>query len=74
MRITVAVKPNSKKELVQEQEDGSFIVRVNALPVDGKANARVIELLAKYFDVSKSSIQLVSGPQSKKKIFSVDKS
>jgi len=49
-------------------------VRVNALPVDGKANARVIELLAKYFDVSKSSIQLVSGPQSKKKIFSVDKS
>lgn len=71
MKITVAVKPNSKKELVEELPDGSYVVRVNVPPVDGKANERVIELLSKYFRQPKSLIELVSGPKSKKKIFSI---
>lgn len=30
MKISVAVKPNSKKESVEQQPDGSYLVRVNA--------------------------------------------
>ncbi|AZZ38253.1 hypothetical protein CIK05_01375 [Bdellovibrio sp. qaytius] len=71
MKITVAVKPNSKKELVEQLADGSYMVRVNVPPVDGKANERVIELLSEYFRQPKSLIALVSGPKSKKKIFSI---
>lgn len=71
MKITVAVKPNSKKELVELMPDGSYTVRVNVPPVDGKANERVIELLSKHFKQPKSLITLLSGPKSKKKIFSV---
>jgi uncharacterized protein (TIGR00251 family) len=71
MKITVTVKPNSKKESVEEQPDGSYLVRVNVPPVDGKANERVIELLAGHFRRPKSLITLVSGPKSKKKIFSI---
>lgn len=71
MKITVAVKPNSKKESVELVSDGSYTVRVNVPPVDGKANERVIELLSKHFKQPKSLITLISGPKSKKKIFSI---
>lgn len=71
MKITVAVKPNSKKELVEQQPDGSYVVRVNAPPIEGRANERVIELLSEHFRLPKSLIALVGGQKSKKKIFSI---
>ncbi len=72
MKISVSVKPNSKKEMVEKQEDGTYLVRVNAVPEDGKANKRVIELLAEHFNCAKSNIRLVAGSKAKKKIFQVD--
>jgi len=71
MKITVVVKPNSKKELVELMPDGTYTVRVNVPPVDGKANQRVIELLSEHFRQPKSLITLLNGPKSKKKIFSI---
>ena len=71
MKISVLVKPNSKQESVTEAEDGSLIVRANAPPADGKANKRVIELLAIHFDKPKSSIRLLHGQSGKKKVFEI---
>lgn len=71
MKVSVTVKPNSRKELVVVNEDGSLTVRVNAPPVDGKANERVIELLAEHYKQPKSSIKLLHGSSGKKKIFEV---
>lgn len=71
MKIGVLVKPNSKKEGVTTNEDGTLTVRVNAPPVDGKANKRVIELLSEYFKKPKSSIQIVHGSSGKKKLFDI---
>jgi uncharacterized protein (TIGR00251 family) len=71
MKVTVQVKPKSKKEGVEAQPDGSLIVRVNAPPVDGKANARVIELLSDHFKRPRSAISLVHGASGKKKIFEI---
>jgi len=68
--IKVKVKPNSKKEGV-ERKDGYFIVRVNKPPIDGKANERVIELLAKYFKVSKSKVNIIKGHKGKEKIIEI---
>lgn len=72
MKITVAVKPKSKKESVEVLPDGSYVVRVNAPPVDGQANRWVIELLSDFLDRPKSSIELVSGHQGKKKVFKIN--
>lgn len=71
MKITVAVKPNSRKESVEIQPDGSYVVRVNAPPVDGAANERVIDLLAKHLGYPKGRIELASGARSKRKVFKV---
>ena len=70
MKISVLVKPNSKKESVEEV-NGVFLVRVNVPPVDGRANERVVELLAKHLKKPKSSFELKSGHRGKKKIFEI---
>lgn len=71
MKITVQVKTNSKIESVELLPDETYLVRVSVPPVDGKANLRVVELLAQYFMCAKKYINLISGPKSKKKIFEV---
>lgn len=71
MKVAVQVKPRSKKESVTPQGDGSLLVRVNAPPAENLANLRVIELLAEHFQVPKSSVRLVSGGKSKRKMFEV---
>lgn len=71
MKISVSVKINSKVELVEKQDDESYIVRVRTPPIEGKANERVRELLAEYFKISKSSVEIVSGFKGKKKIVKV---
>ena len=73
MAIQVLVKPNSKVESVQEVGPGDFVVKVKAPPIDGRANERVVELLAQYFGLAKSKIQLAKGLRSKhKKVIIVD--
>jgi uncharacterized protein (TIGR00251 family) len=72
VKITVLVKPNSKKESVTQNEDQSFTVRVNAPPQDGKANQRVIELLSRHFNLPKSSIELLHGASGRKKVFKIE--
>ncbi len=72
MKIQVSVKPNSRKESIEKNEEGVYIVRVNAPPIEGKANKRVIEMLAKKFGVSKSKVTLLSGQKSKLKLFKID--
>lgn len=72
MKIKVQVKTRSKNEGVEQLSDNEFIVRVNTPPVDGKANSRVIELLAIFFTLPKSKISLQKGQKSKKKIFCIE--
>lgn len=72
MQISVKVKPNSKKPGLEEQADGTWIARVGAPPVDGKANEALIKLVADHFDVSKSRVSIVSGAGSRQKRINVD--
>ena len=71
MKIKVVVKTNSKVEAVEKTSDDTYIVRVNVLPVEGKANKRVIELLAKFLGLPKTHIQIVRGAKSKIKVFEI---
>lgn len=77
MKIRVRVKPNSKKgPLVSKSSDelGEFFeVFVREPAVEGKANDGVRKVLAEYFAVSKSRVNLQKGQKSKFKIFEIDK-
>lgn len=71
-RLSVKVKPNSKQQLLKVEEDGSLTVHLKALPVDGKANAELIQLLAKNLGVPKASISIRAGASAKWKIIEID--
>jgi uncharacterized protein (TIGR00251 family) len=64
---TVKVVPNSRREGVEAHPSGVLKVRVNQPPEDGRANAAAIELLARYFHVRKSCIEIVRGHTSRLK-------
>ncbi|MDD1414790.1 DUF167 domain-containing protein [Dolichospermum sp. ST_con] len=72
MQKRVKVKPNSKQQKIEELADGSLNVHLKSPPVDGKANEELIKLLAKKFDVSKSSIRIKSGTTSRQKVIEID--
>ena len=70
-KITVKVKLHSAKEEVHALGNNEFSVSVHVAPKEGEANARIIELLAEYFGVTKSCVEIHSGYASKRKIIEI---
>lgn len=77
MKIKVKVIPQASKDEVLEikDEDGfsMFKIKTTKPPEDGKANEAVIAILAKYFGVKKSAINILSGEVSRLKIVEIIK-
>lgn len=59
--LRIRVQPRSSQEGFAEVLGEQIKLRVNAPPVDGKANAQVIRYLAKSFGVPKAQITILSG-------------
>ncbi|MCA8900789.1 MAG: DUF167 domain-containing protein [Hyphomonas sp.] len=65
-RLTIRVQPKSSADRVEDWavDDAGrrFLkVRVRALPEDGKANAAVEAVVAKWLGVPKSAVEVVTG-------------
>ena len=73
MKINVRVKPNAKYSQVVKVSDFDYKVSVDAPAEEGKANTRLIEILAEHFEVPRSFISIVKGFKSKNKIVVVDR-
>lgn len=71
MKISVTVHPNSKKPRIIKNNSNNFDVYVAQKAINNQANLATIEVLAKYFQVKKSAIKLLSGMKSKLKFFEV---
>jgi len=71
MKIDVMVIPNSKQAKVERNEVG-LRVKVNAPAKEGKANKKLIEILAKHYSRPKSSIKIIRGLTSKKKLIEIE--
>ncbi len=70
-RIWATVKPHARREEVKAAGDGSYTISVRAVAREGKANEALIELLAGYFSVPKSSIKIVHGETGRKKLVEI---
>lgn len=71
MEISVRVTPNARLPGVVKADDGSYNVKVNAPAREGKANQRLIEILAAHFDVPKSRIRIVKGLNGRNKVVEI---
>lgn len=72
IRLSVRVKPGASRAKVGGSHDGALIVAVNAPPVDGAANAAVIEALSEAFGVKVRHVRVVSGHTARTKIIAID--
>ena len=73
MKINVLIKPNSKKgpQIIAENDD-SLTVFVRELAIEGKANQATIKLVAKYYNVSKTSVKILRGQTSRHKLIEIE--
>ena len=70
MIINVRVIPRARVQKIVA--DGDILrVYTNVAPTDGKANAAVIKMLSKHYDVPKSRIKIVRGETSHDKVIEI---
>jgi uncharacterized protein (TIGR00251 family) len=70
--LAVRVTPRaSRNEIVEMLDDGTIKVRIAAPPVDGEANATLIEFLAEILGVPKSRLDIVAGVSGRDKLIAV---
>jgi uncharacterized protein (TIGR00251 family) len=69
--LRVKVKPNARTEELLALDDGSFAAHVKAPPVDGKANAALIALVARHFGLRKAQVSIKSGASGRMKFVQI---
>ncbi len=70
MIIHVKVKPNSPKNLLTKIAEKDYVAEVAEAPENGKANQKLINLLAKEFGVSVKNVK-IKNPSSRKKVVEI---
>lgn len=74
--LAVYVHPKSAKNSLvgwttTEKEKAELLVKLTAVPAEGKANAALVTLLAKELGVPKSSIAITRGQSSRHKLLKI---
>lgn len=71
IKIKVKIVPGSSKNKIIGAYNNTLKISIAAPPVEGKANKKCIAYLAKYFDVAKSKIEIISGQTGKNKLIKI---
>lgn len=70
-QLAIRVIPRSSREGIDAERAGRMLVRVNAPPVDGKANAAVERVLARALGVAKGRVSVIRGTHSRDKMVAI---
>ena len=70
--LRVVVTPNAPRTVADGLHDGCLRVRLNAPPVDGKANAALQAWLAGELGLPKRGVQLLQGQTARRKQWALD--
>ena len=65
--LNLRIVPRAHKNAIQGEHGDALKIRLCAPPVDGAANAALIEFLAETFDLPRARVQLLSGATSRNK-------
>jgi uncharacterized protein len=71
VRLAVQITPNAKKTEIIGVLDDALKLRLQAQPIEGKANEALIRFLAQQLDVPRSAVTITHGLTSKKKLVEV---
>lgn len=65
--LQVRVIPRARRTEVGGRRGNALVIRIAAAPVDGAANAVLIDFLARLLDVPRRSVTIASGERSRDK-------
>ena len=71
--LTCQLQPNAAADKFAGLYSQRLKIRINAPPVDGKANARLIKFLSKQFGVAKSAITIERGELGRQKGLAIER-
>lgn len=72
VRFPVRVQPRASRSELAGVQAGAVRVRLQAPPVDGAANAALVDFLADTLDVPRRAVRIVAGLSSRSKVVEVD--
>jgi len=70
--IEVRVKPNARTSVLEQPVEGVWMAHLKSPPVDGKANAELIALIARQFGCRKSAVTIRQGAAARIKRVEID--
>jgi uncharacterized protein len=70
--LKIRVQPRARRTEVAGERAGAILIRVNAPPVDGRANEAVCRLIAKRLGVASGAVRVVRGDTARDKVVRVD--
>lgn len=71
-QLHVRVSPGARRPGIAGRHGNAWKIRVAAPPQDGRANAAVVELLARTLAVPSRAVTLVAGATSRDKVIEVE--
>jgi uncharacterized protein (TIGR00251 family) len=69
--LSIKVKPNARTSSL-EQVDGIWFAQLKSPPVDGKANAELIALVAEKFGWRRNQVSIKAGAGGRMKLVRID--
>ena len=69
--LQVKVKPRARTSSLEQLADGTWVATLKSPPVDGKANAELIELVAERFRCPKAAVTIKAGAGGRLKLVKV---
>ena len=70
--FAVRVVPRSSRNQIVGVEGGALKIKLTAPPVEGAANAALIEFVAEWLGVRRSAVSIVSGDKARNKLVRVN--
>jgi uncharacterized protein len=70
--IRIKVKPNSRRSMLEQKDDQTWVAQIKSPPVDGKANEELITLVARHFECRKSDVSIKSGASGRTKLVLIE--
>jgi uncharacterized protein len=69
--IQVKVTPRARESSLTQAPDGTWVAKLKSPPVDGKANAELIALVAEHFECRKSAVSIKAGASGRMKLVQI---
>jgi uncharacterized protein len=70
--VQVKVTARARESSLTQMPDGTWVAKLKAPPVDGKANAELVALVAQQFGCRKAAVSIKAGASGRVKLVKID--